>query len=82
MANAFAKGLHCVSHLDDCNYNHYSLQLNLYRRILKMNGYFDPDTHYMMRLLLVGEEGVEPIFVSDLDEEAEELLDYVKRLAE
>lgn len=27
----------CISHLDDCNYNHYSLQLNTYKYILEKN---------------------------------------------
>jgi hypothetical protein len=27
----------CIRHLDDCNFWHYSLQLNIYRRILQKN---------------------------------------------
>lgn len=33
--NDFQKGLEPISHLDDCNFNHYSLQLNAYRYILE-----------------------------------------------
>jgi len=29
--------IHCIKHLDDSNYWHYSLQLNIYRRILQKN---------------------------------------------
>jgi len=35
--NKFQKGLYPLSHLDDCNFYHYSLQLNLYRKLLKLN---------------------------------------------
>lgn len=34
-SNDFQKGLAPLNHLDDCNYWHYSLQLNLYRWILE-----------------------------------------------
>jgi hypothetical protein len=33
--NKYQKGLGPLSHLDDCNYWHYSLQLNNYRRLLE-----------------------------------------------
>lgn len=35
MVNEYQKGFGCFSHLDDCNYNHYTLQLNCYRHILE-----------------------------------------------
>jgi len=33
--NQFEKGLKKLSDLDNCNYNHYSLQLNIYKRLLE-----------------------------------------------
>ena len=33
--NKYAKGFPPLSHLDDCNLNHYALQLNCYRHILE-----------------------------------------------
>lgn len=33
-SNPFEKGLRCLSHLDNCNFNTYSLQLNMYKYIL------------------------------------------------
>lgn len=36
-SNFYQKGLHPVSHLDDCNFYHYSLQLNTYKYILEKN---------------------------------------------
>ena len=35
--NWFQKCLPPLSHLDDCNYNHYSLQLNVYKFIIERN---------------------------------------------
>lgn len=35
MSNNFEKGLGPFSHLDHCNYRHYSLQLNIYRHMLE-----------------------------------------------
>jgi len=33
--NKYQKGFHPIAHLEDCNFNHYSLQLNFYRHILE-----------------------------------------------
>ena len=34
-SNPFEKGLRCLSYLDNCNFNTYSLQLNMYKYILE-----------------------------------------------
>lgn len=36
-ANRYAKAREPIDHLDDCNTNHYALQLNLYKYILEAN---------------------------------------------
>ncbi len=36
-SNKYEKALPPISHLDDCNKNHYTLQLNLYKYILEKN---------------------------------------------
>ena len=33
--NKYEKGFYKLNHLDHCNYNHYSIQLNIYKRILE-----------------------------------------------
>jgi hypothetical protein len=33
----FKKGLGCCSHLQDCNFVHYTIQLNIYKYILEKN---------------------------------------------
>lgn len=35
MSNSFEKGYGPLAHLDHCNYNHYTLQVNIYRHILE-----------------------------------------------
>jgi len=35
MENKFEKGFGKLKHLDHCNFNHYSIQLNIYKRILE-----------------------------------------------
>lgn len=35
--NPYQSGLYMFSHLDDCNYVHYSIQLNIYRHLLETN---------------------------------------------
>jgi hypothetical protein len=35
MDNSYEKGLGILSHLDHCNYVHYSIQLNIYKRLLE-----------------------------------------------
>jgi hypothetical protein len=35
MDNSYEKGLGVLSHLDHCNYVHYSIQLNIYKRMLE-----------------------------------------------
>jgi ATP-dependent exoDNAse (exonuclease V) beta subunit len=35
LRNPFQNCKRCLSHLEDCNYNHYTLQLNIYKYILE-----------------------------------------------
>jgi hypothetical protein len=49
--NGYQKGIGSLSHLDDCNFAHYSLQLNLYRRLLQREGYYRNAEASPMQLL-------------------------------
>lgn len=42
-SNNWERGRECFSHLDNCNWNHYRLQLNIYRHLL--------ETHYGKRVI-------------------------------
>lgn len=48
LSNKYQKGFGCLQHLDNCNYVHYSLQLNMYRHILETKY-----GHKVARMLLV-----------------------------
>jgi len=39
--NPWQSGKGCINHLEDCNANHYYLQLNLYKQILLNEKYYD-----------------------------------------
>jgi ATP-dependent exoDNAse (exonuclease V) beta subunit len=42
--------------LTDCNFDHYRCQLNLYRRLLDNEGYFEDGTNYRMALIHLTED--------------------------
>jgi len=71
--NNYQKGKGPLSHLDDCNYNKYGLQLNLYRHILLKGKYF-PIEHYDMELLHITEDEVTGYPIDLLDAEIELLV--------
>jgi ATP-dependent exoDNAse (exonuclease V) beta subunit len=79
--NRFQSGKNALKHLEDCNFNHYSLQLNLYRRLLHQEGYFRNAILAPMKLLHVG-LGIRPrvssITVPKMDAEIDYLLSLRK----
>jgi len=48
--NRWQRGKGCMSHLQDCNYWHYSLQLNIYRHILET--FYDKEVTDMFLVIL------------------------------
>lgn len=50
LSNRFAKGKHPFSQYDDCNFTHYSLQLNFYRHILETK--YHKNVIFMMLVIL------------------------------
>ncbi len=55
-----AYGVRClppISHLPDCEYARYSLQLNLYERILKRDGYYPASTPIRMFIVHLTPDG-------------------------
>lgn len=69
-SNRFQKMLSPIGHLDDCNFNHYQLQINLYSWILEQWGYV---TRHR-RFTHCKEEERIPYLVSDLRPEIENML--------
>ena len=49
-SNNYQKGLNGLEHVQDCNFNHYALQLNLYRTILEE--YYDQTVEDMFLVVL------------------------------
>ena len=82
MNNYWQKGKFPVNKLDDCNYYHYSLQLNIYRLLLKKNYGLDIKDMFLVRLH-PNTDFYEKIPVEFLEEEAQMLLDFrLKQLSE
>ena len=54
-----------IQHLPDTNYYKYILQLNLYKYIIKREGYFPEYKNYKLEIFHVKEDGLEVISVPD-----------------
>lgn len=75
--NNWQKGLDPIKHLQDCNFNHYSLQLNLYQRILADEGYFPEGTVYNRAIIHLHEElGTREMLIPDMQTEMTALLHH------
>lgn len=66
-----------LSHLDDCNFNHYSLQLNLYRFILARR--YDFHAERMVLVWLPGDSTYQTIEVPRMDAEVALMLSAWQR---
>lgn len=77
--NKFQSGLGKLSHLDDCNYNHYSLQLSMYRKIMEMEGYEEiKERNCIMSLFHIRENKVKEYKCPYLKDEVEYILKKLK----
>jgi hypothetical protein len=67
-----------IEHLDDCNFNHYSLQLNTYERICREENYFPTAVNYRKALIDI-ESRSTPIFmkVDDLQTEVDHMIRWI-----
>lgn len=76
--NKWQKGLTFLKHLDDCNYNHYSMQLNTYRKLLLEEEYFKEEQEIVMGLFFVKSEEVEYIPIWNMENEVDAVLSKCK----
>ena len=67
-----------VAHLDDCEFNKYALQLNLYARILREDAYIPAAQAVRMVIMHLRPDGFEPVEVKPMLEVDSILLDYAK----
>jgi hypothetical protein len=66
-----------ISHLDDCNFNQHSIQLNLYQRILETENYF-PGCLFFKRLIHITEKKYQLFRVPTIDNEIDLMLEFEK----
>lgn len=69
-------GYQPVTHLQNCNFDHYSLQLSIYEFLLRHEGYFPPETKYRRMLIHLSETEFTPIDLPDRQLEASQLILY------
>ena len=77
-SNTFQKGLAPLDHLDDCNYWHYTLQLNLYRWILEHLYNMEIADMYLI-ICHPENKNYKRMRLNRLDDEIEAMLDCRKR---
>jgi hypothetical protein len=80
-SNKFQKGLAPLQHLDDCNYWHYTLQLNLYRWILEKLYGMEIAEMYLI-ICHPENKNYKRMRLNRLDDEIEAMLDCRKRALE
>lgn len=75
--NSWRHGLPPISHLDDCNYEHYALQGNIYERILIEENYF-PNATYKKVLVHLQEEGIYRLHrIGDYQKDVEGMISWI-----
>ncbi|OEU75310.1 MAG: hypothetical protein BA874_12780 [Desulfuromonadales bacterium C00003068] len=72
--NPWQIGLFPIQHLDACNFNKYSLQLNIYERILREEGYFPECRNFRKGLIHIKAKDLEWKKVKDMQGEVENML--------
>ena len=77
-----SKGFGILSHLDNCNHVHYSLQLLIYANLLKREGYLDPTIPVICRIINIhpygGFKKSKSYDVIDLKSEVKQILRNMK----
>lgn len=74
--NNFEKCLAPIDHLDNCNFWHYSLQLNLYQFLLTFGGYYPKDAKFKRALIHINTETAEVIQLPDMQNEIKDMMIY------
>jgi len=79
--NRDSKGLRPLSHLDNCNYIHYSLQLNLYKKIIEEENYFPHIKKIQMSFIHLKEHDLDSYEVYDMDKEIQDMINENRQRA-
>lgn len=75
--NPWRNALSPIDHLTDCNFEEYSIQLNIYQKILTEEQYFPKGTKYRMGLCHLTENGPQWIKVDDMQSEIRSMLEWI-----
>ena len=79
--NRWQSGLGPIKHLEDTSFNHYSLQLSLYKRIMQEEGYFDNVGDIRLGLIHLTHEKPVWIKIHALDYEMDLMLnEHLKKI--
>jgi ATP-dependent exoDNAse (exonuclease V) beta subunit len=76
--NKYQNGLGKLKHLPDCNYSHYSLQLNIYKYLITSQVYHKYDD-VSLGLLHITEDGIIPYKIKYMDKELNYILKNIRR---
>ena len=76
--NSFQTGLSPLIYLDDCNFNHYALQLNIYEAIYRAEGYFNGKTKFKKVIVHLIPDGSYKLYrIPDMQKEVEAMLAWI-----
>jgi hypothetical protein len=73
------KGLGPLMHLDDCNFNHYALQLSLYQKLLLETGYVSKNEQFERALLHLTEFEARSVKIPYFGMEVDKIIEILKR---
>jgi ATP-dependent exoDNAse (exonuclease V) beta subunit len=63
-----------IEHIEDCNFNHYSLQLNIYKRLLEEEKYYPDITDYKMYFIHFQDDLTKLHEVPDLSKDIDNMI--------
>ncbi|MBT4364777.1 MAG: hypothetical protein HN931_04745 [Desulfobacterales bacterium] len=72
-SNPWQSGRPPIRHLQDCNYNHYSLQLNFYKKILRDENYY-PGCGYRIGIGQLTPGGMNWLKIKSMDNEVADMI--------
>jgi ATP-dependent exoDNAse (exonuclease V) beta subunit len=74
--NLWQHGSEPIFHLEDCNFNHYALQVNVYQRVLVEEDYY-PGATFRRAIIHIQEDDVAWYKVGDMQPTIQEMLDWI-----
>ena len=74
--NRWRRGFDPIRHLEDTSFNHYSLQLSLYKKIMTEEGYFDGNSGIRLGLIHLTHDKPVWLKVDAMDTEIEQMLAF------